>query len=203
MRREYPSRIDLVVPFAEHDVCIVDISELQWHITYNARLAERMFAKADLSRTWHQQLDVEVSDIRQTTELILEKVRTESVEIKKISDALKETEHELMLSRTKNADVQEKAARANQRAALERDEMRSELDKTLKVLQHMTFVSSTLPALPHTSFALFQQQTAHRAGTAQDLLEDHRRREGNSEEERQGVQDRGDQTRYGTNGNRQ
>ncbi|UJR14680.1 hypothetical protein I4U23_001673 [Adineta vaga] len=122
----------------EHDACITDINELQWHITYNARLSEKMFAKVELSRTWHQQLDIEVSNIRQTTELIVEKVQTESIEIKKISDALKETERELMLSRAKNADILEKAARANQRATLERDEMRNELDKTLKILQQMT-----------------------------------------------------------------
>ncbi|CAF0745840.1 unnamed protein product [Adineta ricciae] len=122
----------------EHDACITDISELQWHITYNARLAEKMFAKVDLSRIWHQQLDIEVSNIRQTTDLIVEKVRTESIEIKRISDVLRETEHELMLSRAKNADVQEKAARANQRASLERGEMRNELEKTQKVLQTMT-----------------------------------------------------------------
>ncbi|CAF0745281.1 unnamed protein product [Adineta ricciae] len=122
----------------EHDACITDISELQWHITYNARLAEKMFAKVDLSRIWHQQLDIEVSNIRQTTDLIVEKVRTESIEIKRISDALRETEHELMLSRAKNADVQEKAARANQRASLERGEMRNELEKTQKILQTMT-----------------------------------------------------------------
>jgi hypothetical protein len=45
-----------------------------------------------------------------------------------------------MLSQTKNADTLEKFARANQRATIERDEIRNELDKTVKVLQQITLV---------------------------------------------------------------
>ncbi len=126
--------------FLEHDICITDISELQWHITYAARLAEKMLAKVDLSRTWHGQLTIEVNDICQTIALIAEKVQTEVTEIKRISEALKETEHELMLSRAKNADTLEKFKRANQRATIESDEIRNELDKTVKVLQNVTLV---------------------------------------------------------------
>ncbi|CAF3902426.1 unnamed protein product [Adineta steineri] len=122
----------------EHEVCINDINELQWHITYNVKLAEKMSAKIEISRTWHQQLDIEVSDIRQTTALMAEKVQTELIEIKRLTDALKETEHELMLSRAKNADTLDKSARANQRATVERNEIRSELDKTIKALQQIT-----------------------------------------------------------------
>ncbi|CAF0724969.1 unnamed protein product [Adineta steineri] len=99
---------------------------------------EKMSAKIEISRTWHQQLDIEVSDIRQTTALMAEKVQTELIEIKRLTDALKETEHELMLSRAKNADTLDKSARANQRATVERNEIRSELDKTIKALQQIT-----------------------------------------------------------------
>ncbi|CAF2707819.1 unnamed protein product [Rotaria sp. Silwood2] len=124
--------------FLEHDACITDITELQWHIAYNARLAEKVFAKIDLSRTWHRQLEIEVNDIRQTIPLITEKVQTELTEIAKVDEALKETEHELMLSRAKNADTLDKCTRANQRAGTERDEIRGEIDKALKGLQRIT-----------------------------------------------------------------
>lgn len=111
--------------------------ELQWHIAYNTRLAEKMFSKIDLSRTWHRQLDVEVHNIRQTIPLITEKIQTELVEITKVDEALRETETELMLSRAKNADTLDKCTKANQRAGTERDE----IDKAVKALQRITFVS--------------------------------------------------------------
>jgi len=126
--------------FLEHEACITDITELQWHIAYNARLAEKMFAKVDLSRTWHRQLEVEVNDIRQKIPLITEKVQTELMEIIKVEEALKETEQELVLSRAKNADTLDKSTRANQRAGTERDEIRAEIDKASKGLQRITFV---------------------------------------------------------------
>jgi hypothetical protein len=101
-----------------------------------------MLAKIDLSRTWHRQLEVEVNDIRQTIPLITEKVQTELTEIARVDDALKETEHELMLSRAKNADTLDKCTRANQRAGTERDEVRAEIDKAAKALQRNMFVQS-------------------------------------------------------------
>ncbi|CAF3685099.1 unnamed protein product [Rotaria sp. Silwood1] len=122
----------------EHDACITDITELQWHIAYNARLAEKVLGKIDLSQTWHRQLEIEVNDIRQTIPLITEKVQTELTEITKVDEALKETEHELMLCRAKNADTLDKCTRANQRAGTERDEIRGEIDKALKGLQRIT-----------------------------------------------------------------
>ncbi|CAF1263266.1 unnamed protein product [Rotaria magnacalcarata] len=121
----------------EHDACITDITELQWHIAYNARLAEKVLSKIDLSRTWHRQLEIEVNDIRQTIPLITEKVQTELTEITRVDEALKETEHELMLSRAKNADTLDKCTKANQRAGTERDEIRGEIDKALKSLQRI------------------------------------------------------------------
>jgi hypothetical protein len=99
-----------------------------------------MFAKVDLSRTWHRQLEVEVNDIRQKIPLITEKVQTELMEIIKVEEALKETEQELVLSRAKNADTLDKSTRANQRAGTERDEIRAEIDKASKGLQRITFV---------------------------------------------------------------
>jgi hypothetical protein len=101
-----------------------------------------MLSKIDLSRTWHRQLEVEVNDIRQKIPLITEKVQTELFEIIKTDEALKETEHELMLSRAKNADTLDKCTRANQRAGTERDEIRAEIDKASKALQKITFVKS-------------------------------------------------------------
>ena len=55
--------LNRTVFFLEHDACITDITELQWHIAYNVRLAEKMLSKIDLSRTWHRQLEIEVKDI--------------------------------------------------------------------------------------------------------------------------------------------
>jgi hypothetical protein len=130
--------------FLEHDACITDITELQWHIAYNVRLAEKMLSKIDLSRTWHRQLEVEVKDIRQTIPLITEKVQTELIEIAKTDEALKETEHELMTCRAKNADTLDKSLRANQRAGTERDEIRGEIEKASKALQRITFVITNL-----------------------------------------------------------
>lgn len=124
--------------FVEHDACITDITELQWHIAYNARLSEKMLGKIDLARTWHRQLEIEVNDIRQTIPLITEKVQTELVEIKRIDEALKETEQELTMSRAKNADTLDKSTRANQRAGAEREEIRGEIDKAAKSVQKLT-----------------------------------------------------------------
>ena len=97
-----------------------------------------MLSKIELSRIWYRQLEIEVSDIRQTIPLITEKVQTELVEIKRIDEALKETEHELTLSRAKNTDTLDKSTRANQRATTEREEIRGEIDKASKSLQRMT-----------------------------------------------------------------
>ena len=125
----------------EHDACTADIAELQWHIGHNVRLGEKMLSKIDFARVWHRQLDVEVSDIRQTVPLVSEKVQLELSEFKRIEDALKETEHDLMLSRTKNADTLDKSTRAHQRVAIEREEIRDELDRASQALQRITYVS--------------------------------------------------------------
>lgn len=109
-------------------------------MAYNARLIEKILSKIELSQIWHRQLEIEVNDIRQTIPLITEKAQTEVVEIKRIDEALKETEHELLLSRTKNADTLEKSTKANQRATTEREEIRGEIDKASKNLQKMAFV---------------------------------------------------------------
>ena len=97
-----------------------------------------MLGKIDLARTWHRQLEIEVNDIRQTIPLITEKVQTELVEIKRIDEALKETDHELNLSRAKNSDTLDKSTRANQRAGTEREEIRGEIDKAAKAVQKIT-----------------------------------------------------------------
>ena len=97
-----------------------------------------MLGKIDLARTWHRQLEIEVNDIRQTIPLITEKVQTELVEIKRIDEALKETEQELTMSRAKNADTLDKSTRANQRAGTEREEIRGEIDKAAKSVQKIT-----------------------------------------------------------------
>jgi hypothetical protein len=99
-----------------------------------------MLSKIDLARTWHHQLDVEVNDIRQAIPLINEKVSSELVTITAVDDALKETEHELMLSRAKNADTLDKCTRANQRAGTERDEIRGEIEKETKLFNKITSV---------------------------------------------------------------
>lgn len=113
-----------------------------------------MFSKIELSRTWHRQLEIEVNDIRQTIPLITEKAQTELVAIAKVDEALKETEHELMLSRAKNADTLDKCTKTNQRVGTERDEIRAEIDRASKSLQRIAFVSLRSSILWNVDFAL-------------------------------------------------
>jgi septal ring factor EnvC (AmiA/AmiB activator) len=101
--------------------------------------------------TWHRQLELEVNDTRQRIPWIADKLQSELIEIKKIDDALKETEHELSLSRAKNADTLDKSIRANQRATIEREQIRSEMDKALKAVQRITFVFRVFPCSSFTS----------------------------------------------------
>lgn len=118
----------------EHDACITDITELNWHISFNVKAQRKLMRKVEIEERLHQQLKEEISNIKMNTPLIEEKIAIEIEIMKKILQAQKDVDDLLQKSRDRLAQTQEKSVVSKKQAAKERESIQADLSASKREL---------------------------------------------------------------------
>lgn len=121
--RELPARVQ-----AEHDACVTDITELNWHISFNQKTERKLSRRCDLADKLYHQLNERVTNIREMTPQIEEKCKFETELRKRIDQTQRDIDEMLAKTRDRLRDTEDKLAEANQRAAKEREAYEADLN---------------------------------------------------------------------------
>lgn len=104
----------------EHDACIMDITELNWHISFNIKSETKLKRKVEVEQKVYEKLKEEIAAINQTVPLIEEKCQIEAVLLQKILDAQADVDELVKKAQDKYDATMEKSRQAHQKAEKER-----------------------------------------------------------------------------------
>ena len=119
---ELPMRVQ-----REHDACITDITELNWHISFCQKQERKLIRKVEIEEVVHHQLSEEISSIKSNTPLIEEKSQYELEIIRRIKHASKDVDQLLNNAKEKLANTQDASKAAYAKAAKEREQIKADL----------------------------------------------------------------------------
>jgi hypothetical protein len=111
----------------EHDACITDITELNWHISFSQKQERKLIRKVEIGEVVHHQLSEEIQTIKSNTPLIEEKSQFELEIIRRIKAASADVDKLLNNAKEKLANTQEASKAAYAKAAKEREQIQSDL----------------------------------------------------------------------------
>ncbi|XP_064605202.1 coiled-coil domain-containing protein 178-like [Liolophura sinensis] len=111
----------------EHEACILDVNELQWHVAYSSRSEDRIRNKTNIAEVLNKRLKEDIAFVDKHIPLVQEKLELELSAMEKIRLAQLETNKELELTLTRQAKTESKSREANQKAESERALIRKEL----------------------------------------------------------------------------
>lgn len=111
----------------EHDACITDITELNWHISFNTKAERKLIRKVEIEERLYEHLKEQISTIKNNTPLIEEKIRSELVIIEKITSAQNDVDDFVAKAKAKLAATQEKTEQSYIKAAKEREAIQADL----------------------------------------------------------------------------
>ncbi|BFZ16961.1 hypothetical protein BsWGS_19999 [Bradybaena similaris] len=135
--RELPSLVQ-----REHEACIMDLTELQWHVTYSRRLQGKAQARFSVSHRSNTQLRERIDFVKQHVPLVQEKLVLEVDAMDNIRKAqghrqcntscrrgIKQADQELVVAQQKQAKVHMRSQETANKASTERGHIRRELDR--------------------------------------------------------------------------
>ncbi|CAF0773603.1 unnamed protein product [Brachionus calyciflorus] len=111
----------------EHDACITDITELNWHISFNTKAERKLLRKVEIEERLHQHLKEQITNIKKNTPLIEEKINAELAVIQKIDAAQADVDDFVNKAKLKLQQTQEKSSNAYNKAAKEREAIQADL----------------------------------------------------------------------------
>jgi len=111
----------------EHDACITDITELNWHISFSQKQERKLIRKVEIGEVVHHQLSEEIQSIKSNTPLIEEKSQFELELIRRIKAASSDVDKLLNNAKEKLANTQEASRAAYAKAAKEREQIKADL----------------------------------------------------------------------------
>ena len=79
----------------EHEACIMDLNELQWHVAYSSRTEKRIHSRTHTAEVNNQRLDEEISFVQRHIPLVKEKLQLEIQAMESIKNAQSKTYVEL------------------------------------------------------------------------------------------------------------
>lgn len=123
--RELPSKVQ-----AEHDACVADITELNWHISFNQKTERKLARRCDQADKLFYQLKERIGNMKETMPQIEEKCRYEKDLCKRINKAQRDIDELLAKNRDRLRDTEDKLAAANQKAVKEREAYEADLNAT-------------------------------------------------------------------------
>ena len=118
----------------EHDACIADITELNWHISFSTKTERKLIHNVELDEAEHEKLFQELNDIKITTPLIEEKVKAEQEAIRRIRMAQSDVDDLLKKARRRLEDTEEQSQVADTKAKRERETIEAELASSKREL---------------------------------------------------------------------
>lgn len=118
----------------EHDACITDITELNWHISFNSKAERKLLRKVEIEERLHKHLTEEIATIKNNTPLIEEKIKTELTLIEKILSAQRDVDEFVNKSKNRLAATQDKSEASYSKAAKEREAIQADLSSCKREL---------------------------------------------------------------------
>ncbi len=118
----------------EHDTCINDITELNWHISFNIKSERKLIRKVEIEERFHEQLKDEITGVKLNFPLIQEKIKIEIEYLNKITSAQTSVNDLLEKAKERMKQTQEKSEISQNKAAQEREMIKAELDSSKREL---------------------------------------------------------------------
>ena len=118
----------------DHDACKMDITELNWHISFNVKSENKLKRKVDVEKKLFEKLKEEIFEIKNTVPLIEEKCQIESLLLQKILDAQADVDELVNKAKGKCDVTMEKSKQAHQKAEKERANIQSDLAQSKREL---------------------------------------------------------------------
>lgn len=125
----------------EHEACIVDLNELQWHLAYTTRNQAKSQQRKDNAELMNNRLKEDIEFVKMHIPLVEEKLVLELQAMDRIKKAQVETNQELMTTKQRQAKTEQKSTEAMSKAETERGHIRRELDN---VRDNLTQISEEL-----------------------------------------------------------
>ncbi|XP_076463347.1 coiled-coil domain-containing protein 178-like [Babylonia areolata] len=125
----------------EHEACIVDLNELQWHLAYTTRAQAKSQQRKDNAEVMNNRLKEDIEFVKMHIPLVEEKLVLELQAMDRIKKAQVETNQELMTTKQRQAKTEQKSTEALSKAETERGHIRRELDN---VRDNLTQISEEL-----------------------------------------------------------
>ncbi|KAK3089571.1 hypothetical protein FSP39_004696 [Pinctada imbricata] len=127
--RELPSIVQ-----REHEACIMDLNELQWHVSYAGRNEKRIENKTSIAEKFNRQLKDDIAFVKKHIPLVEEKLELEKLAMEKIKNAQTDTSTELNNTKQRAEKTKAKSNEAEIKAQTERGHIKRELDTVRDVL---------------------------------------------------------------------
>ena len=111
----------------EHDACVTDITELNWHISFNTKAERKLRRKVEIEERLYEHLKEQITSIKKNTPLIEVKIKSELAIIEKIEAAQADVDKFVDKAKQKLQQTQEKSDAAYSKAAKEREAIQADL----------------------------------------------------------------------------
>ncbi|XP_046357907.2 coiled-coil domain-containing protein 178-like [Haliotis rufescens] len=112
----------------EHEACILDLNELQWHVAYRGRNEARIQNRREIADVLNNRLKEDIAFVERHIPLVQEKLLLEMEAMDKIKKAQAETDQELEMTKQRQAKTEQKSEEAVNKAENERGHIKRELD---------------------------------------------------------------------------
>jgi hypothetical protein len=118
----------------EHEACITDITELEWHIAYHSQILKKLTHKVEVEEKFFNQLKSEIDDMSEKIPLMQEKCSLELKSVHGIQSIQEETDAMLNDATKINEEVTQRNMEAHAKANKEITDMKYDLDMCNKEL---------------------------------------------------------------------
>ncbi|XP_059162874.1 coiled-coil domain-containing protein 178-like [Physella acuta] len=122
----------------EHETCIMDLSELHWHVSYTSRIEEKAALRYKTAEKINHHLKEDISFVKQHVPLVQEKLILEVEAMDKIRKAQGDTDQELVMTKQRLAKTEMKSTEAHTKAETERGYIKQELDRVREDLANIS-----------------------------------------------------------------
>ncbi|XP_052254970.1 coiled-coil domain-containing protein 178-like [Dreissena polymorpha] len=112
----------------EHEECITDLNELQWHVAYSSRNESRIKERVEIAEVLNKRLKEDIEFVKKHIPLVEEKLELELEAMTKIRNAQRETNQELDNTKNRQEKTEAKSNEAASKAEKERGHIKKELD---------------------------------------------------------------------------
>lgn len=121
----------------EHEACILDLNELQWHVAYSTRNEARINSRASIAEVQNERLKTDILYVEKHIPLVEEKLELELEAMQKIRTAQSDTNTELENAKGRQIKTEQKSAEAQTKAEKEKGHIKKELDSVKYALSEI------------------------------------------------------------------